>query len=248
MKKIFVIEDNATLRENLVSLLEVEGFSVEWAEIGAMGITGIKSFAPDLILCDIMLPDTDGYSILKKLKSDDNTKNIPFIFLTAKSEMRDLREGMNLGADDYLIKPYDAAELINVINTRIKLSINKPSSVEESKHTYDMEDFIFLETNKSVNKVLIKSIVCIHADAEYSILSLDNKAKLHVRKLMVSWESLLPQRYFIRIHKSIIINLLFIEKIEKWFNSSYKILLNYYPEPIISSRRYSSKIRAKLSK
>lgn len=250
MKKIFVIEDDEQLRENLLTLLEVEGFKTFSSDMGKQGIELIKELKPDLILCDIMLPDTDGYQIIKELKSDPHTRSIPFIFLTARAEMKDLRSGMNLGADDYLTKPYDTKELLNVINTRITL--HKPPYKEEHYIEKDfanklsLEDIVFVQSTKELKKVLIKTIVCINADAEYTELFLEDGTKVLVRKLIKLWEEVLPQNTFLRVHKSIIINLTFLLKIEKWFNSSYKIHLNKYPEPVISSRRYSTHIRSKL--
>lgn len=250
MKKIFVIEDDETLRENLLSLLEVEGFETHFSETGKEGIELIKEVLPDLILCDIMLPDTDGYQIISELKIYPQTRNIPFVFLTARAEMKDLRSGMNLGADDYLTKPYDANELINVVNTRIaqhNLNEEKPTeTINHSYHKLALDDLIFVQSAKQVKKVMVKSIVCINADAEYTELFLDDGTKVHLRKLIKVWEEMLPENSFMRVHKSIIVNLAFLQRIEKWFNNSYRIQLLKYPEPIISSRRYSANIRSKL--
>lgn len=250
MKKIFVIEDDEALRENLISLLDVEGFQTHFSETGKEGIELIKEFLPDLILCDIMLPDTDGYQIISELKTHPQTRNIPFVFLTARAEMKDLRSGMNLGADDYLTKPYDANELINVVNTRIaqhNLNEEKPTkTIKDGHHKLALDDLIFVQSAKQVKKVMVKSIVCINADAEYTELFLDDGTKVHLRKLIKVWEEMLPENSFIRVHKSIIVNLAFLQRIEKWFNNSYKIQLQKYPEPIISSRRYSANIRSKL--
>ena len=250
MKKIVVIEDDNSILENLISLLEVEGFEVYPAEMGAEGIKLIKEFNPDLILCDVMLPDTDGYQILNSLKSDPATSTIPFVFLTAKAEMKDLRSGMNLGADDYLTKPYDAKELIAVVNTRIarNYSEQQNETVSESIPVTPLsaDDIIFVRVNDEVKKLAVKSIVVIQADAEYTILFLEDGAKIHLRKLIKSWEEILPENFFVRVHKSTIINLSFLLKIEKWFNNAYQITLQHFPTPIISSRRYSAKLRAKL--
>ena len=250
MKKIFIIEDDNMLRENLVSLFEVENFKVFSSGNGKKGIELIKEVKPDFILCDVMLPDIDGYQIVKEIKSNDETRQTPFVFLTAKTDMKDLRNGMNLGADDYLTKPYDATELIHVVNTRIEL--NKPVK-NEHEHTEDepagnisMGDFIFVQSSKQVKKIPVKEIVCIFASAEYSEVFTENSGKVLARKLMKSWEEILPSKNFIRIHKSIMINLSYLQKIEKWLNSSYKIYLFNYPEPLISSRRYSSKLRSKM--
>jgi len=120
MKRILVIEDQPVMRRNLRTILEMEGFEVEVAENGTKGVAAAKSAPPDLILCDVMMPDLDGYGVLATLREDETTATIPFIFLTAKGEKTDLRTGMNLGADDYLTKPADSDELIAAVNARFE--------------------------------------------------------------------------------------------------------------------------------
>ncbi len=119
MKKILVIEDEAQMRRNLVTILRLERFEPLAAENGKSGLDLARREKPDLILCDVMMPELDGYGVLKELHNDPATMNIPFIFLTARGEKTDLRSGMNLGADDYLIKPVDKADLLRAIWTRL---------------------------------------------------------------------------------------------------------------------------------
>src|ERR1051325_5713619 len=101
MKRILIIEDHEQMRENLSIMLQMEGFEVIWAQNGRRGIELARSAAPDLILCDVMMPEIDGYGVLESLRAEPDTATIPFIFLTAKGEKVDQRTGMNLGADDY---------------------------------------------------------------------------------------------------------------------------------------------------
>jgi len=122
MKSILLIEDNEDLRENTAEILELSNFSVHTAENGKIGVRKAKELLPDLIICDIMMPELDGFGVLFALSKDPATENIPFIFLTAKSERVDIRKGMNLGADDYLVKPFDEMELLDAIETRLKKS------------------------------------------------------------------------------------------------------------------------------
>lgn len=247
MNNITIIEDEDILRENLETLLTVEGYNVDSFEDGKSAISFLKTNSPDLILCDVMLPDLDGYEIVKSVKNSNSKKHIPFVFLTAKTEMSDLREGMNLGADDYLLKPYKASELLGVIKKRIELS-KKESQKEETEidtKDFDLEDQFFAKTNKGIKAVQIKNIVCIIAQAPYSEVYLQDKSKVIVRKLIKEWENSLPHKTFIRVHKSTMININYISKVEKWFNNSYKIDLNNFEESIYSSRRYSTKLRAK---
>jgi len=119
MKKILVIEDEAETRENLVLMLEMEGFKPLSAPNGRTGVTIAKRELPDVILCDVSMPELDGYGVLESLRADAATVSIPFIFLTAKGDKKDLRTGMNLGADDYLTKPASAEEVLAAINARL---------------------------------------------------------------------------------------------------------------------------------
>lgn len=120
MATILVIEDEETIRENLIELLEVEDFETLGAENGRQGVQLAKAQLPDLILCDVMMPELDGRGVLKALRSEPMTATIPFIFLTAKADRVDIREGMELGADDYLTKPCTSDELLRAINTRLQ--------------------------------------------------------------------------------------------------------------------------------
>jgi len=120
MKKILLIEDNPDMRDNTAEILDLANYVVVTAENGKVGVELAKQEKPDLIICDIMMPDLDGYGVLHILSNDPKTAGIPFIFLTAKAEKSDMRKGMNLGADDYLVKPFDKMELLNAIETRLK--------------------------------------------------------------------------------------------------------------------------------
>lgn len=115
-----VIEDQNVMRDNLLELLETEEFEVIGAENGKIGVELALKDPPDVILCDVMMPELDGYSVLQSLRSHRQTATIPFIFLTAKSDRVDLRQGMELGADDYLTKPYTPDEVIKAIDTQLK--------------------------------------------------------------------------------------------------------------------------------
>jgi len=120
MKKILVIEDENSLREDIIEILTYENFEVLGAENGTQGLSMAKKHLPDLILCDIMMPDIDGYGVLLELRSTPQTVNIPLIFLTAKTSRADMRQGMELGADDYVTKPFTQPELLAAIQTRLR--------------------------------------------------------------------------------------------------------------------------------
>jgi len=120
MKTILVIEDEPEMRRNLVTILKLEKHHVIAAENGRAGVRLAKTAKPDLILCDVMMPELDGYGVLQELREDPDTLSIPFVFLTAKGEKVDQRCGMNLGADDYLTKPVSRADLLNAVTTRMR--------------------------------------------------------------------------------------------------------------------------------
>jgi DNA-binding response OmpR family regulator len=140
MKKILVIEDNNEVRENIAEILELSSYEVITAENGKTGVEFALQQSPDLIVCDIMMPELDGYGVLHLLNKHIETYGIPFIFLTAKSEKTDLRKGMEMGADDYLTKPFDGIELLNAIEVRLK----KAESIKQSvaKNNDDINAFI----------------------------------------------------------------------------------------------------------
>lgn len=121
-KKILLIEDNMEMRENTAEILELANYEVLTAINGKEGVRMAQAHIPDLIICDIMMPELDGYGVLHMLSKDRKTASIPFIFLSAKAEKTDFRKGMTMGADDYLTKPFDDVELLNVVETRLNKS------------------------------------------------------------------------------------------------------------------------------
>ena len=120
MKKILVIEDEPAMRNNLRDILELENFQPVLAPDGRAGITAARAELPDLILCDVLMPELDGHAVLATLRAYPATARIPFIFLTAKGEHTDVRVGMNLGADDYLVKPVKVVDLLEAIAARLE--------------------------------------------------------------------------------------------------------------------------------
>ncbi|ANI89831.1 transcriptional regulator [Arachidicoccus ginsenosidimutans] len=120
MQTILLIEDNADIRENMSEILELAGYKVFTAENGKVGVSLALEHKPDLIVCDIMMPVLDGYGVLHMLHKNNALANTPFIFLTAKSERAEIRKGMEMGADDYITKPFDGTELLNAIESRLK--------------------------------------------------------------------------------------------------------------------------------
>ena len=122
MKKILLIEDNNELRENTAEILSLANYEVITAKNGKEGAEFAQTLLPDLVICDIMMPELDGYGVLHILSKKPETARIPFIFLTAKVEKADMRKGMSMGADDYLTKPFDDTDLLNSIEVRLRKS------------------------------------------------------------------------------------------------------------------------------
>ncbi len=120
MKKILVIEDNPDMRDNIVEILELANYHVITAQDGKDGINRAREEHPDLIVCDLMMPGIDGFGVLKILSTDPLTTDIPFIILSAKSTKEDIRAGMDIGADDYLTKPFEEMDLLNAIQGRLR--------------------------------------------------------------------------------------------------------------------------------
>jgi DNA-binding response OmpR family regulator len=120
MKSILVIDDNPDIRDNTAEILELAGYKTFTAENGKKGVEVAIREKPDLIVCDIMMPELDGYGVLHLLRKNVDTEQIPFVFLTAKTDRSDFRKGMEMGADDYITKPFEDIELLNAIEVRLK--------------------------------------------------------------------------------------------------------------------------------
>lgn len=146
MKKILLIEDNPEVRENTSEILALANYEVIVAENGRVGVDLAQRQKPDLIICDIMMPELDGYGVLHILSKNTETAAIPFIFLTAKTERSDIRKGMNLGADDYLTKPFDDTDLLNAIEARFRKVAIQQKQYEASEEGLDN----FINDAKSV--------------------------------------------------------------------------------------------------
>ena len=139
-QKILLIEDDDIIRENTAEILELANYEVTTAANGKLGVSKAKDLLPDLIICDIMMPEMDGYGVLYLLGKDPDTSTIPFIFLTAKTEKSDRRKGMAMGADDYLTKPFEEMDLLNAIEGRLKR--NQAFKQNFSKGLKGIEEFV----------------------------------------------------------------------------------------------------------
>ncbi|HOJ08039.1 MAG: response regulator [Ignavibacteriota bacterium] len=250
METVLFIEDDKALRENFGKILSLNNYYPILAETGEMGLRLAKKILPDLIICDIMLPDIDGYQILKELSQTKETQTIPFIFLTAKAEMEDLRKGMNLGADDYLTKPIKTKEVLQAIRLRLdkKIKVNEMAAdiKQDENQQLSIEDSILISSDGKAHSVNLNEIICIISAGVYSNINIINNKVFLVRKLIKEWERILPEKCFIRVHRTAIINTNHIKSIEKSPNHTFRIFLKDFDRAIISSHKFSKRLREKL--
>ena len=178
MKIILLIEDSDDIRETTAEILELANYKVLTAENGKIGVEVANKTMPDLVVCDIMMPVLDGYGVLHIFSQSPNLQNIPFIFLTAKTDRSDLRKGMDMGADDYLTKPFQEIELLKAIESRLKKVENLSKSFKNTQES--IEDFY----QKATKHVDLNS------------LSVDRKVSIIKKKQIIYSEGDEPIRFF----------------------------------------------------
>jgi CRP-like cAMP-binding protein len=187
MKKILLIEDNEGLRDNAAEILELANYLVLTAENGKVGVEIALHEAPDLIICDIMMPVLDGFGVLHLLQKNPSTKNTPFIFLTAKTEHNDYRKGMDSGADDYITKPFSGIELLNAVESRIKkINILKEElseglqGVQELMKVSSGDVLKDLTTDRNINVYQKKQLIYSESNRPNSLFYIQKgKVKTH---------------------------------------------------------------------
>ncbi|WP_258099913.1 response regulator [Marinoscillum pacificum] len=182
-KKVLIIEDQPEVRENIAELLELSNYNPITAENGKIGVKKALQEQPDIILCDIMMPEMDGYEVLYLISKRPEIASTPFIFLTAKSEKADFRKGMNMGADDYITKPFEEMELLGAIERRLnkyeKLSTKDELSefVKQAKSYAELED---LENTSKTRNFKKKDILYRQGDfASYAYKIKTGKVKIY---------------------------------------------------------------------
>ena len=204
MKKILIIEDEPEMRRNIVALLRFKGYKPLAAENGRLGIETARREKPDLILCDVMMPEVDGFDVLRTLQTDPGLSFIPFIFLTAKGEKEDVRSGMNRGADDYLTKPVGNDDLVNAIEIRLQRAAKQERARLEFKPDFSSvepliklgltpraaESLLWLaqgKTNPDIASILgiTESTVKKHVQEIFDKLGVETRGAATVRALEV---------------------------------------------------------------
>lgn len=239
MKKkldVLIVDDEKLAREELINLLaEYDSINIVGEAVDAKStLKQIEKCQPDVIFLDIQMPGETGLTLAEKIPEE-----IKIVFVTAydKHAIR----AFEINALDYLSKPVYPERLKTTI-TRL-LDVEVPIESEKEKLTYD--DFIFVKMNKSVKFVKLNTIVCVCSAKEYTQVYTNDDKKGLILLALSEWESRLPSSQFIRIHRSTIININCVSKIEPWFNNSYKVFLKGMEEPLMMSRRYVSKIKGK---
>lgn len=253
MKKVLIIEDDYSVKSLLREIFEENNYKVFSASDGKEGVSLAAEIFPDIIICDIMMPGLNGYEVKEELNKHEDTALIPFIFLTAKAEMGDLRSGMDLGADDYIVKPFRVPALLKTVETRLQrieelknAAKTKAAAQPTDKQLSENERLLVSVKNKT-KFIRIGDIVCVTALGEYSTINLSDGSKIVLRKVLKEWEKKLSSDIFLRIHRSTIINLNYAVRIEKWYNRSFKVYMKGDNQEFIISQRYAVKLKSRLS-
>lgn len=240
MKKIWkalIVDDERLVRKDLISLL------IPYSNIKVVGeaedvpsaVNAIAELDPGVIFLDIQMPGESGFDLLKQIEPGHKV-----IFVTAFDEFA--IRAFEVNALDYLLKPVNPERLADaLLRLEQEGEEKKPA---ERKLTY--QDRLFLNLGDRFQLLNLNSIVCITAAGDYSEVLTENGRKGLALKSMREWEARLPDQYFIRIHRSTIINMDYIDRIEEWFNYSFRVYLKNSQEPMVLSRRYASKLKEKM--
>ena len=236
--KAIIVDDERLARKDLMSLLsDYDNIEViAEAADAPSAIKTINEFEPDIIFLDIQMPGESGFDLLDKLKT-----NAKVIFVTAFDEYA--IRAFEVNALDYLLKPVNPERLQKALE-RIQA---ENESEDLNLRSLDYEDHLFLMLDNSMRFLKVNTVLYISAAGDYSEIFTGPGNKHLVLKSMKEWEDRLPKQHFCRIHRSTIINLNHVDRLEEWFNYSYRVYLKGIKEPFIMSRRYASKLKHKLS-
>ncbi len=232
--KALIIDDERLARKELISMLgEYDNIEVSGeADDVPSAIKAITKYNPDILFLDIQMPGETGFDLINKIDYEGDV-----VFVTAYDEYA-LR-AFEVNAMDYLLKP--------ISHKRLKKSIDRIAKGEKPsppvKKQLDYNDRLFITVGNSMKFLKINSIISISAAGDYSEVTTIDLKKGLVLKSLKEWEERLPENFFCRIHRSDIINMEYTEKVEKWFNYSYRIKMKGIEEPFILSRRYAKKLK-----
>lgn len=241
MTTILILEDDENVRLPLVDLLEAEHYKVIAAKDGKEGLELAQKRKPDIIVSDIMMPEMDGYEVFAALQKDPLTAIIPFIFLTARTDPADIREGLGIGADDFITKPFEQDDLLEAIRVRLNKfkRISEAALAADSNPEYDQ---IFIKDGESCWFVEYEKIRLLESEDNYVRVYFDKEKPLISRTLNYL-EERLPEKHFFRANRKQIINLKWIRHIQPWFNGGLLVSLKDDTK-VQMSRRAAQSFRA----
>jgi len=235
--RVLIVDDEELARSDLHALLsKIPAIEIVGeANNISSAIDAIEKLIPDVIFLDILFPRETGFDLLEKIET-----NAKIIFVTAfdKYAIR----AFEVNALDYLIKPVDPERLAITIER-----LESSNTLEKKQSDFNYTDSIFIEHANNFYFVKVNSIIMISAAVAYTEIITDKGLKLLAHKSMKEWETRLPQNLFVRVHRSAIINIEFIQKMDKWFNYSYRVYLKSIDKPISISRRYIAAIRQRMT-
>jgi two-component system LytT family response regulator len=231
-----IVDDERLARKELRSMLsdhkviEVVGE----AENVVTAVEMVRAAEPDVVFLDIQLPGETGFDLLEHI-----SHSVKVIFVTAFDAFA--IRAFEVNALDYLLKPINPARLATAIG-RLTSTHDKPEPSAPRQLEY--EDRVFIEVDERSRLLKVSDIVVITATGDYSEIVCADRQKLLVSKPLRDWEERLPAKHFTRIHRSTLINVGFVEKVESWFNRSYRIQVQHLKEPLVMSRRYAARFKA----
>jgi two-component system LytT family response regulator len=233
-----IVDDERLARAELRLLL------ADFAEISIVGeaknlaeaVDLIQAKKPDVVFLDIQLSQENGFELLERVERD-----FKLVFVTAFDEFA--IRAFEINAIDYLLKPVNPERLANTLERLFETEEKR----ETNSRKLEYEDRLFVEIGARSCFLQIKSIKCICADGDYSQVFTDDGKKHLITKPLKEWEERLPEKHFVRIHRSNIVNLEFIERVDTWFSRSYQIYLRDQKEPLTVSRRYAAQLKLKFS-
>jgi two-component system LytT family response regulator len=236
--KALLVDDERLSRNDLRLLLENHSNIKVLGEASSaeQGLKLIDQLKPDLVFLDIQMPGMDGFDMLEHINSE-----IHVIFVTAFDEYA-LR-AFEVNALDYLLKPVNADRL----DQSIERLDHIPEADESDLRELEYHDRLLLKLDTSLGFLKVSTIICITSAGDYSEVLTTNKKKVLVHKSMAEWESRLPETFFNRIHRTTIVNMEYVDRLEEWFNNSYRVYMKGIEEPYVMSRRYVAKLKQKLS-
>jgi len=255
---ILVLDPDKRVLASTKNLLIKANYKPFCASNLELGLTLINRINFDLILCDTQLPHSGGYELLRWLTKNPQIGHIPFLFLASKVGKKEIQTATSLGADGYIFKPIELEKLIEAIERRLSKQNHAEAKIfnQHPLPNYDdagkqhkrlsERDYLFRLVNSQPAFVKVANIKYITAHNNFSRVFVSDGRSYRIRKTLSEIEKKLPEEIFVRIHRSTIINIDFVDKIEKWFNNTFRIYLKEIDTPFEMSRRYSSIVKYRL--